>query len=268
MKMKHYDFKCNLRKDLKGMFSLKGKLALVTGSSRGIGSAIAKSLAEAGADIILHCRSNVTECEKVQAEILKMGVKCDYITADTSKPEDIEKMFNFVKEKYGHLDILVNNAAVLSRTPFLELTVDEWNWVMETNSRGYFLCMQNAAKLMLDRGAGRIINISSISQYEAAENRTHYCASKGAIGMLTKSSALELARYGITVNAVLPGSIHTDFNNDVLSDPEFYESCRQGIPLKRLGKADDIGGAVTFLATDEASYVTGAEIVVDGGKLL
>ena len=250
------------------MFSLKGKLALVTGSSRGIGRAIAKSLAEAGADIILHCRSNIAECEKAKEEILKLGVKCDYITADTSKPEDIKSMFNYIEDKYGYLDIMVNNAAVLSRTPFLELTVDEWNWVMETNSRGYFLCTQSAAKLMLGRKGGRIINISSISQYEAAVNRTHYCASKGAIGMLTKGSALELAPYGITVNSVLPGSIHTDFNNDVLSDPEYYEACRQGIPLKRLGKADDISGAVTFLATDEASYITGAEIVVDGGKLI
>lgn len=250
------------------MFSLKGKLALVTGSSRGIGKAIAKHLAEAGADIILHCRSNVSECLKVKEEILALGVTCDFYIADISKPEDIVAMFGQIKEKYGHLDIMVNNAAVLTRTPFLELSIDEWNLIMETNARGYFLCMQNAAKLMVDKKCGRIINISSISQYEAAVNRTHYCASKGAIGMLTKSAALELAPYGITVNAVLPGSIHTDFNNDVLSDPAFYETCRNGIPLKRLGKPEDIGGAVTFLATEEASYITGAEIVVDGGKLL
>lgn len=257
-----------MAKGREDMFSLKGKTALVTGSSRGIGRAIAKSLAEAGTDVILHCRNNISECLNVQKEILELGVKCEYMAADISKPEEIERMFNQIKETYGHLDIMVNNAAVLTRTPFLELTIDEWNLVMETNARGYFLCMQNAAKLMIDKKCGRIINISSISQYEAAVNRTHYCASKGAIGMLTKSGALELAPYGITVNAVLPGSIHTDFNNDVLSDPEFYEACRNGIPLKRLGKPDDIGGAVTFLATDEASYITGAEIVVDGGKLL
>ena len=113
---------------------------------------------------------------------------------------------------------------------------------------------------------GRIINISSISQFEAAVGRTHYCASKGAIGMLTKGMALELAPYGITANAVLPGSIHTDFNNDVLSDKAFYQKCVEGIPLGRLGKPEDIAPAVVMLASDEASYISGAEIVVDGAK--
>lgn len=250
------------------MFELHGKLALVTGSSRGIGRAIALGLAKAGADVILHCRNNIDKCKEMASEIKSYGVNCDIVAADTGKPEDVEKMFTYISERYGHLDILVNNAAVLTRKPFLDLTISEWDQQMETNSRGYFLCMQYAAKLMLPTGEGRIINISSISQYTAAINRTHYCASKGAIGMLTKSGALELAPYNITVNAVQPGSIHTDFNNDVLSDPEFYRNCREGIPLNRLGRPDDIAGAVVFLASKEASYVTGAEIVIDGGLTL
>lgn len=250
------------------MFELNGKLALVTGSSRGIGKAIAVDLARAGADVILHCRKNMDKCEAVAESIRALGRNCDIVTADTAVPEEIEKMFRYIQEKYGYLDILVNNAATLTRKPFLELTLEEWNQQMETNARGYFLCMQHGARLMLPRGAGRIINISSISQYQGAVNRTHYCASKGAIGMLSKSSALELASHNITVNEVLPGSIHTDFNEDVLSDKTFYEQCRQGIPLGRLGRAQDISGAVVFLASDEASYVTGAEILVDGGKML
>lgn len=250
------------------MFELDGKLALVTGSSRGIGRAIAINLAKAGADVILHCRSNVEKCRETMKEIKNYGGRCDVITADTSNPEEIGEMYGYVSEKYGYLDILVNNAAVLTRKPFLELTVEEWNQLMETNARGYFLNMQKAAKLMIARGKGRIINISSISQYEAAVGRTHYCASKGAIKMLTKSSALELAPYQITVNAILPGSIHTDFNNDVLSDEEFYRQCEAGIPLGRLGKPEDIAGAAVFLASEEASYITGAEILIDGGKLL
>lgn len=250
------------------MFKLNGKLALVTGSSRGIGRAIAVSLAKAGADVILHCRTNVDKCKDVAEKIEGYGVNCDIVAADTRNPEDVEKMFAYISEKYGHLDILVNNAATLTRKPFLELTIEEWNQQLETNSRGYFLCMQHAAKLMIPTGEGRIINVSSISQYTAAMNRTHYCASKGAIGMLTKSSALELAPYHITVNAVQPGSIHTDFNNDVLSDPEYYQNCLNGIPMNRLGKPEDIAGAVVFLASKEASYVTGAEIVIDGGLTL
>ena len=139
---------------------------------------------------------------------------------------------------------------------------------METNVRGYFLCGQNAARLMAGKKSGRILNISSISQYAAAHNRLSYCVSKAAIGMLTKGMALELAAYGITVNAILPGSIHTDFNSDVLSDPAYYNDCKSGIPLGRLGKPEDIAGAAVMLASDEAAYITGAEIVIDGGKTI
>lgn len=250
------------------MFKLNGKLALVTGSSRGIGRAIAIGLAKAGADVIVHCRSSISKCEELAEEIRGYGVKCDIVSADASDISAIDRMFEYIEQKYGYLDILVNNAAVLTRNPFLNLTVQEWDRLMETNSRSYFLCTQKAAGLMCKRGGGRIINVSSISQFQAASGRTHYCASKGAIGMLTKGAALELAEHNITVNAILPGSIHTDFNNDVLSDAEYYKKCQAGIPLGRLGKAEDIAGAAVFLASEEAAYVTGAEIVIDGGMTL
>lgn len=250
------------------MFDLKGKRALVTGSSRGIGKAIAIKLAEAGADVIVHCRSNVSQCEDTAKIIRAFGVKSDVVRADMSSVESINAMFADIKERYGYLDIFVNNAAILTRIPFLEINPEDWDKLMDTNARGYFLCSQHAAKLMLSRGGGRIINVSSISQFEAAEDRTHYCATKGAIGMLTRSSALELAPHKITVNAILPGSIHTDFNEDVLSDRDFYEKCRDGIPLKRIGTPEDIAGAAVFLASYEASYITGAELVIDGGKTL
>lgn len=250
------------------MFDLTGKLALVTGSSRGIGKQIAIALATAGADVIVHGRTVSGEAEKTAEEIRTLGRNCDILTANMREVNEIEGLFAKIKEKYGKLDILVNNAAVLSRCPFLDLTVNDWDYLMETNSRGYFLATQQAAKLMLPAKSGRIINISSISQYDAAKNRAHYCASKGAIAMLTKCAALELAAYGITVNAVLPGSIHTDFNNDVLSDPAYYERVKNSIPLGRLGKPQDIGGAVAFLASEEASFISGAEIVVDGAMTI
>lgn len=248
------------------MFDLNGKLALVTGSSRGIGKAIAKSLLMAGADVIIHGRSDSPKLQETLAELktIKEGVYAEH--ADTSKPEEIEAMFARIEKNIGKPDILVNNAAVLSRVPLMELDYKEWDRLMQTNSRGYFLCSQYAAKGMIEKKWGRIINISSISQFEVAPGRVHYCASKAAIGMLTKGLALELAPYGITANSVLPGSIHTDFNDDVLSNKEYYDNCIAGIPLGRIGKSEDIAGAVVMLASNEASYTSGAEIVIDGAK--
>ena len=236
----------------------------MTGSSRGIGRQIAVALANAGADVIVHGRTLSNELRDVADMIRQTGRKADAFAANMSNVDEIRAMFDQIEHKYGKLDIMVNNAAVLTRVPFMELTTDDWDFLMETNSRGYFLATQCAAKLMIPSNKGRIINISSISQFDAAKGRTHYCASKGAIAMLTKGAALELAEYGITVNAVLPGSIHTDFNNDVLSQPEYYERVKNSIPLGRLGKAEDIAGAVAFLASDEASFISGAEIVIDG----
>lgn len=249
------------------MFDLSGKVALVTGSSRGIGKAIATRLSEAGAEVILHGRSESAALKATCEELKNAGRKVHTVFADTASIEQIDAMFDKIKKEFGHLDIMVNNAAIVLRAPFLEISVEDWDRTMTTNSRGYFYCGQSAAKLMLNNeNGGRIINVSSISQFEAATGRCHYCASKGAIGMLTKGMALELAEKNITVNAVLPGSIHTDFNDDVLSDKDFYAKCVAGIPMGRLGKADDIAGAVVMLASEEASYISGAEIVIDGAK--
>ena len=248
------------------MFDLTGKVALVTGSSRGIGKAIALKLAEAGAEVIVHGRKDSESLRQTAQQICDMGAKAHVVFADTSNVDEIKNMFDKIESEIGGLDILVNNAAVLSRQPFLELEISEWDRLMETNARGYFVCSQCAAKIMAEKKWGRIINISSISQYEAAPGRTHYCASKGAIGMLTKGLALELADYNITANEILPGSIHTDFNDDVLSNKEYYDNCIKGIPLKRIGTPDDIAGAAVMLASEEASYISGAEIVIDGAK--
>ena len=250
------------------MFDISNKIALVTGSSRGIGKAVAVKLAEAGADVIVHGRRESDALFDTASKLREIGRKAYILYADTSSPEEIDRMFDRIKEEAGRLDILVNNAAVLSRHPFLELELSEWDRLMETNARGYFYCGQCAARMIKEKRSGRIINISSISQKEAAVGRIHYCASKAAIGMLTKGMALELSPYGITVNAVLPGSIHTDFNDDVLSNREFYDNCVKGIPVGRIGVPQDIAGAVVMLASDEASYINGTDIVIDGGKTI
>lgn len=250
------------------MFDLHGKIALVTGSTRGIGNAIAQKLAIGGAEVIIHSRTNGNGLSNAVEHLRAAGAKVHAEYADVSDPEQIIKMYERIAEKFGRLDIVVNNAAILSRVPFLELSYEEWDRVIQTNARSYFISSQCAAKLMIPQKWGRIINISSISQYEAAPGRIHYCASKAAIGMLTKGLALELAPYGITANEVLPGSIHTDFNDDVLKNKEYYDNCVSGIPLGRIGKPDDIAGAVVMLASEEASYISGAEIVIDGAKMV
>ena len=246
------------------MFDLSGKIALVTGGSRGIGRAVCVDLAKAGAHVIVNFCRNMNAAEETVKMIESAGGSAEYIQADVASLEDIDRMFESVMQKQKKLDILVNNAGVLSRYPFLELPVEEWDRLLNTNARGYFLCGQRAARIMAEQKYGRIINVSSVSQFDAAPGRVHYCATKGAIGMLTKGMALELAPYGITVNAVGPGSIHTDFNDDVLSDPNYYQRCIEGIPAGRLGRADDISGAVVYLASDEASYVNGAMLIIDG----
>jgi len=250
------------------MFDLSGKIALVTGGSRGIGRAICADLAKAGAHVIVNYCSNENAAKETVGIIAENGGSAEYMRADVSVLGEIDSMFGTILKKHGRLDILVNNAGVLSRHPFLELPVEEWDRLMNTNARGYFLCGQRAARIMAKQKYGRIINVSSISQINAAVGRTHYCAAKGAIGMLTKGMALELAPLGITVNAIGPGSIHTDFNDDVLSDPDFYEKCRAGIPAGRLGKAEDIAGAAVYLASDEASFVSGALLIVDGAMIV
>jgi 3-oxoacyl-[acyl-carrier protein] reductase len=246
------------------MFDLSGKIALVTGGSRGIGRAICVDLARAGAYVIVNYCRNEGAAKETADTIARAGGSAEVLQADVASLEDIDAMFTAIEKKHGRLDILVNNAGVLSRHPFLDLPVEEWDRLMNTNARGYFLCGQRAARIMARQKQGRIINITSVSQIDAAPGRVHYCATKGAIGMLTKGMALELAPYGITVNAVGPGSIHTDFNDDVLSDPAYYKRCVDSIPAGRVGRADDISGAAVYLASDEASFVNGALLMIDG----
>lgn len=251
------------------MFDLKGKKALVTGSSRGIGRGIALALAKQGADVAVNYRSEKEEAEKLVLEIKKMKREAFSVQADVSSVDDVIRMFGEVKKQWGKLDILVNNAGIAYYSPFEAMTEEEWDKTLNVNLKGQFLCAREAVKLMKEKG-GRIINISSIASGGAGIGGVkiaHYVASKGGVAALTEALAVELAPYKINVNAIGPGFIDTDMTKELLSNPKARQGLLSRIPKGRLGKPADIGAVAAFLASDEADYITGALIYVDGGWL-
>lgn len=252
------------------MFSLVGKNALVTGSSRGIGAGIAKTLAAQGANVAVNCATNSDKAEWVAGEIRGMGCDSMAIVADVSKKFQVQDMFKKIKDKWGRLDILVNNAGVIDYASFEKLTEKQWDRVIDVNLKGQFLCAQDAAKLMEENNWGRIINIASISSGGVGigfKSISHYTASKGGVIALTENMALELASKGINVNAVAPGAIDTDMAAGLKDDKKLLKVTLTQIPKGRIGKPEDIGAAVAFLASDEADYITGVTLYVDGGWL-
>lgn len=251
------------------MFSLKGKKALITGASRGIGRGIALALAKQGADVAINYRSNKDEAEKVVMEIKKIGRNAFAAQADVSSVDDVIRMFGEIKKKWGKLDILVNNAGIAYYSTFEAMTEEEWDKTLDVNLKGQFLCAREAVKLMKDKG-GKIINISSIASGGAGIGGVriaHYIASKGGVAALTEALAVELAPYKINVNAIGPGFIDTDMTKELIGDPKARQGLLARIPWGRFGKPADIGAVAAFLASDEADYITGALIFVDGGWL-
>lgn len=250
------------------MFSLKGKKALVTGASRGIGRGIALALAKQGADVAINYHSKAKEAEKVTAAIKKMGRNAFSVQADVSSVNDVIRMFGKIKKKWGKLDILVNNAGIVAFADFETMTEEEWDKIMDVNLKGQFLCSREAVKLM-GKG-GRIINIASIASGGVGvgfSRIAHYTASKGGIVALTENMALDLAPKGINVNAIAPGVIETDMTKGMLADEKVKQGLLMRVPKGRVGKPEDIGAAAAFLASDEADYITGAVLYVDGGWL-
>lgn len=250
------------------MFSLAGKKALVTGGSRGIGRGVVLALAEQGADVVINFTSNKDKAEAVAQEVETKGRKALIIQADVSKRSEVVSMFEQIKQEWGGLDILVNNAGVLRGGEFSEFSEEMLDEVLSVNLKGQFFCAQEAVKMM--KNGGRIINIASISsggtgvgfaQIEA------YTASKGGVIGLTENLALDLGPKGINVNAIAPGVIDTDMSRGTSDDKEMGEAVLRRIPKGRVGKPEDIGAAAAFLASDEADYITGVTLYVDGGWL-
>ena len=242
---------------------LKNKVALVTGSSRGIGKAIALNSASEGAHVIVHGPIESKELNLSFEQVKALNPRSIKIAAELSDSKAIAKMFETIKASFDSLDILVNNAATQNPSPFLEMKEKDWDYVMAVNLKAPFLCGQYAGRIMSKNGSGKIINISSVHAYDVRRNYVHYSSSKGGLETLTKSMALELAEDNIQVNSIVVGAIATD-----LTPADRCENLITAIPAKRVGKEREIAHLVSFLSSDACDYLTGTSITVDGGLTL
>lgn len=248
------------------MFDLSGKVAIVTGATKGLGYEMALSLAKAGANIVVVSRTP-KDCEKVALEIEQLGRSALANPCDISKPELIKQLIDNTLEKYGKIDILVNNAGTAVTKAAEDLTEAEWDMVINTNLKAVFLLAQAAGRVMIKQKSGRIINIASIFGLVGDKSVLPYLASKGGVIQLTKGLALEWAKYNIQVNAVAPGYVLTSINEKEFNDEKVMKYINSKIPMRKIGIASEIAGAVIYLASDAASYVTGTTLCVDGGWL-
>ncbi len=245
---------------------LREKVALVTGGSRGIGRAIAEAFALEGARVAINFSQHKEGALAAMESIQSRNGKAIIVRADVSAEESVQEMIDQVVGAYGDIDILVNNAGVNSPTPFMQLSASEFTRILEVNVLGLFYVSQAVAKLMIARGkGGSILNVSSLVAQRPFVNMAHYNASKGAVSMLTQSMALELGPYKIRVNEICPASVETDINRAALQDPKNRKHRLETIPLGRIGQPEDLAGAAVFLCSDDASWVTGASLVTDGG---
>ncbi|MBU3075567.1 3-oxoacyl-[acyl-carrier-protein] reductase [Clostridium estertheticum] len=245
---------------------LKGKTAVVTGASRGIGRAIALKLAKHGANVVVNYRNSVDAVQEVVKEIEDLGVKVLAIQADISSYDDVENMIKKSVEEFGSIDILVNNAGITKDGLLMRMKEADFDSVIDINLKGAFNCTRHVAAIMLKQRSGRIINISSVSGITGNAGQVNYSAAKAGIIGMTKSVAREFGGRGVTCNAVAPGYIQTDMTEDLSA--KVKDTIMGTIPLKRLGRPEDVANVVAFLATDEAAYITGQVINVDGGMAM
>ena len=245
-------------------FDLAGKKAVVTGGSKGIGLAIAAGLAHAGAEVMITGRNEEALIEAAD-EMKKQGYSISWKASDVTSKQEVEKLFDYIDQKFGKIDILINNAGMNIRKSLIEVEEEDWDKVIGTNLKGIFLVGQQAAKRMISQKGGRIINISSILGNVGNPLQTSYAASKGGINQLTKVWASELAEYDITVNALAPAYIITPMTEPFLQDEERLEKIINRTMMKRMGRADEMIGPTLFFASDASTYVTGQILYIDGG---
>jgi NAD(P)-dependent dehydrogenase (short-subunit alcohol dehydrogenase family) len=242
---------------------LQNRTALVTGASKGVGKGIALALGRAGCNVAVNYLSDARGADNTVSELRDLGVDAFPVFANVGSASDVNKMLAAFDERFRHIDILVNNAGVQTWGPLLDLEEAEWDRVMDTNLKGCFLCTQAAARRMRSRSSGVIVNIGSGSNKVPFPNLASYTTSKGGLEMFTKAAAVELGPFGIRVNCVAPGAIAIERTE--LEAPGYSEAWAQITPLGRIGTPQDIGNLVVFLATEQASFVTGQTIWVDGG---
>jgi 3-oxoacyl-[acyl-carrier protein] reductase len=244
---------------------LQGQVAIVTGASRGIGRAAAIALASEGATVVVNYASSSQAADAVVAEITAMGSQAVALQADVSQAEQVETLFNSVMEKWGRIDVLVNNAGIARDTLLLRMKLEDWQAVVDLNLTGVFLCTKAASKIMLKQRSGRIVNITSVVGETGNPGQANYSAAKAGVIGFTRTVAKELASRGITVNAVAPGFIATDMTADL----KVAEEVLKVIPLARYGQPEEVAGLIRFLAADAAAaYITGQVINIDGGMVM
>lgn len=246
-------------------FSLKDKTVIVTGASQGIGESIAFGMAEAGANLVLAARS-VDKLETVATKIEAIGAKCIKVKTDVQKRQDIEAMVQATVDEFGTVDCLVNNAGINLVKPALAITEEEWDAVLDTNLKGYFMCSQAVGRVMIENGGGSIINNASVFGLRGFPNLAAYISSKGGVVQLTRGLAVEWARQGIRVNCIAPGYTLTEMTKrDIESNPAILKFNLRKIPMNRGAEPREISDVMVFAASDAASYLTGQIIAVDGG---
>ncbi|WP_049917872.1 SDR family NAD(P)-dependent oxidoreductase [Haloferax denitrificans] len=249
-------------------FTLHGKTAIVTGSSKGIGRALAVALAEAGADICLVNRSERAgrlAAEEIAAET---GVETLAVPADVTDEDDVEAMVEATLDAFGSIDILVNNAGIARTAPAYEMSLETWNEVLQTNLTGVFLCTKHAGKAMIDGGGGTIVNMASMSAFVAnyPQEEVVYHASKGGVVSFTRQLASEWAKYDVRANAMAPGYIRTEMVDELLAEnPDMESAWLSEMLMEEMAPPEDLGGTVVYLASDASSYMTGETVVIDGG---
>ncbi len=249
-------------------FDLKGMIAVVTGASRGIGRAVCLALAQAGSDIV-GCARDMNSLSRTMDGVEKLGRRALGVKVDLKSHGDVKAMAERAIAEYGKIDILVNNAGIVLLKPLVESSEEEWAGVINTNLIGTFYCCKEVGKYMIKRNFGKVINLSSMRGFIGAANETSYCASKGAIIQLTKALALEWAKYNINVNAVAPGYIYTDMSAQAYDkSKELKDKILNVIPLKRVGRPEEVADLVVYLASKAADFITGETVVIDGGQII
>jgi NAD(P)-dependent dehydrogenase (short-subunit alcohol dehydrogenase family) len=247
---------------------LKDRVALVTGGSRGIGRGIALAFAREGAAVVVSYRQSEAQAEETVAEARRAGGRAVAVQADVANLDQHERLIAAAREHFGRLDVLVNNAGIGVREPFLEAKPETWDHIFGVNLKGAYFLSQRVAQIMARGRAGKIINISSVHDVKPMPNNSIYNISKAALLMMTKSLALELAASGVCVNAISPGAIYTDATKVFLTDDAYHSKVLQKIPAGRIGTVEDLAGAAVLLASPDSDYITGTVLYVDGGMVL